>query len=308
MIQLNQQRHKVLKTIKKEYQLWLLALPVILFFLIFHYLPMYGVQIGFKDFIASKGITGSPWVGFKHFERFFSNYQFVRIIKNTIGLSLFQLIGHCPFPIIFALLLNQVRNKRYKKVVQTVTYAPHFISTVVLAGMVILFLSPSSGIINHILSLFGVESINFMSKPEYYKSIYVISGIWQNMGWKAIIYIAALSSIDPALYEAARMDGAGKLTLIRHIDIPSIMPTTVIMLIMDLGRIMNMDIQKSLLLQNDINLVSSEIVRTYVYKVGLIDAQYSYSAAVGLFNSVINIILLITVNQIAKRLSETSVF
>lgn len=296
------------KTFLEDYQLWLLALPVIIYFIVFHYIPMYGVQIAFKDFYAAKGILGSPWVGLKHFQRFFSSYQFIRLIKNTIGLSFYQLIAGFPVPIILALMLNQTKNKKFKKVVQTVTYAPHFISLVVLAGMVILFLSPSSGVINFFLQKLGFQSINFMAKPELFKSIYVFSGIWQNMGWSAIIYLSALSAISPSLYEAARIDGASKFALIRYIDIPSIMPTAIILLIMNMGRIMNIGFQKSYLLQNGLNLQSSEIISTYVYKVGLVNAQYSYSAAVGLFNTLINIVLLITVNKIAKKVSSTSLF
>ncbi|QUI22239.1 sugar ABC transporter permease [Vallitalea pronyensis] len=301
-------RKKIIRQLKKDYQLWLLALPVIIYFIVFHYLPMYGIQIAFKDFIAMKGITGSPWVGFQHFERFITSYQFKRLILNTLGISFYQLAVGFPAPIILALMLNQTKNLKFKKFVQTVTYAPHFISVVVMAGMIILFLSPTSGVINHLIGGLGFDKVNFMANPGYFKTIYVFSGIWQNAGWGAIIYLAALSAISPSLYEAARIDGANKWHLIRYIDIPSIMPTAVILLIMNVGRIMNVGFQKTFLLQNDLNLASSEIISTYIYKVGLLDAQYSYSAAIGLFNTIINILLLVSVNRISKKVTETSLW
>lgn len=295
-------------SIKNDYQLWLLALPVLIYFVVFHYIPMYGVQIAFKDFIAIKGISGSPFVGFKHFERFFTSYQFKRLIVNTLGISFYQLAVGFPVPIILALMLNQTKNQKFKKLVQTITYAPHFISVVVMAGIIILFLSPSSGFINHIIDFVGFEKINFMAEPGYFKTIYVLSGVWQSAGWGAVIYLAALSGIDPSLYEAAKIDGANKLHLITYIDIPSIMPTAVILLIMNVGRIMNVGFQKTFLLQNDLNLASSEIISTYIYKVGLMDAQYSYSAAIGLFNTLINVTLLVTVNQISKKVTQSSLW
>ena len=207
-----------------------------------------------------------------------------------------------------AMLLNQVRNKKFKKAVQTISYAPHFISIVVLCGMIILFLSPTSGFINAIIKGLGFPAVNFMAKKEWYRAIYVITDIWQNMGWNAVIYIAALAAVDPSLYEAARIDGAGKLQLIRYIDFPSILPTAVILLIMNVGSIMNVGFQKAFLLQNDLNISVSEIISTYTYKIGLVQADYSYSTAIGLFNTVVNIILLVTVNQIAKRLTKTSLW
>lgn len=299
---------KLTKHLKKKYQLWLLALPAIVYFIIFHYIPMYGVQIAFKDFIAFKGILGSPWVGFKHFERFFTSYQFGRLITNTLGISFYQLAVGFPAPIILALLLNQTKNQKYKKFIQTLTYAPHFISVVVMVGIILLFLSPQSGIINHMLAWTGIERVNFMADPAYFKTIYVFTGVWQSAGWGAVIYLAALSSISPSLYEAARIDGANKWHLIKYIDIPSIMPTAVILLIMNVGRIMNVGFQKTYLMQNPLNLESSEIIATYIYKVGLLDAQYSYSAAIGLFNTIINIILLVTVNRISRKVTETSLW
>lgn len=299
---------KTQKVIAKDYQLYLLALPAVVYFFIFNYVPMYGIQIAFKNFMPVKGIWGSPWVGFKQFERFFSSYQFWQLIKNTIGLSFYELIAGFPVPIILALLINQTRNKKFKKVVQTVTYAPHFISVVVLVGMVSIFLSPRNGLINNIIRLFGGEPIFFMGEPGMFKSLFVFSGIWQNAGWGTIIYLAALAGVSPELYEAAKVDGATKLQIIRHVDIPGIIPTAVTLLIMNAGHIMSVGFQKVYLMQNPLNLISSEIISTYVYKVGLIQSQYSYSAAIGLFNSIINLILLISVNKISKKLSETSLW
>lgn len=299
---------KVIVKLLRDYQLYLLALPAIVYLFIFNYIPMYGASIAFKSFHAVKGIWGSPWVGFEHFERFFNSYQFWTLIKNTVGISVYELVVGFPVPIILALLLNQMQNKRFKSLVQTVTYAPHFISIVVIVGMLFLFLSPRSGIVNHMIVAFGGQPILFMGESSYFKSIYVFSGIWQNMGWASIIYLAALASISPELYEAAKVDGASKWQLIRHIDIPGILPTAVIMFILNAGQIMNVGFQKLYLMQTPTTANSQEIIATYIYKIGLINSQYSYSAAINLFNSAINILLLILVNQIAKRLSSTSLW
>lgn len=296
------------KIIKRDYQLYLLALPAILYLFIFNYIPMYGVQIAFKDFVAVKGIFGSEWVGLKHFERFFYSYQFWNTMKNTIGLSVYQLIASFPISILLALLLNQVRHKRFKSLAQTVTYAPHFISMVVLVGMLSMILSPRTGFINYIIQFFGGEPRLFMGEPESYKNIYVWSGIWQNTGWASIIYIAALSSINPELYEACRVDGANRLQQIQHVDIPGIMPTAIIMFILEMGKMMNVGFQKAYLLQNPLTAQSQEIISTYVYKVGLLNTQYSYSAAIGLFNTIVNIILLVAANNISKKLTQNSLW
>lgn len=289
------------KVIKSQYQLHLFLIPAFLFFFIIHYIPMYGVQIAFRDYVEVKGILGSEWIGFSNFTRFFSSYQFWRLIKNTLGLSFYSLLAEFPIPIILALLLNQVGNKRYKKLVQTVTYAPHFISIVVMIGMVQLFLSPSSGIVNSIIKMVGGQTISFLGEASYFKHIYVFTGVWQHAGWGAILYLATLASVSPELYEAARVDGASKWHLIRHIDLPSILPTAIIMLILRVGRLMNIGMQKALLLQNPLNIRGSEIIPTYVYKMGILKNQYSYSATIGLFNSLINIILLFSVNKLAKK-------
>jgi putative aldouronate transport system permease protein len=295
------------KKIFSNYQLYLFLLPALIYFIVFHYLPMYGILIAFKDFVATKGIMGSPWVGFKHFERFFDSYQFWRLIKNTLGLSVVQLIVGFPLPIFLALMLNQIRSEKYKRFVQTVVYAPHFISVVVLAGMIFVFFS-NNGLINNIILLFGGDPISFMAKPEWFKPLYIASGVWQETGWAAIIYLAALAGVSPELHEAAVMDGANKWQRIFHVDIPAIMPTAVILLILSVGGIMNIGFEKAYLLQTPMNQPSAEIIPTYVYKMGLQQAQYSFAAAVGLFNAVINLILLIAVNKFAKKLSGTGLW
>lgn len=299
---------RVKKTVRRDWQLMLMCLLPVIYFIVFHYLPMYGVQIAFKDFYASKGIWGSEWVGFKYFKRFFDSYQFWPLIKNTLSLSLLQIVTGFPIPIILAILLNQMKSRRYRSFVQTVTYCPHFISIVVLTGMLYIFLSPSTGIVNQAITLFGGEPKFFLGSPSWFRPIFVLSGVWQNAGWSAIIYIAALAGISPDLYEAARMDGASKWQLIRHIDLPGIMPTVTMMLIMEMGKVMNIGFQKAYLMQNGLNISASEIIPTYIYKIGLIDAQYSYSAAISLFNNIINIILLVTVNKIVQKTSENSLW
>ncbi|WP_346769937.1 ABC transporter permease subunit [Cytobacillus firmus] len=296
-----------IKKILSNYQLYLFLLPALIYFIVFHYVPMYGVLIAFKDFVATKGIMGSPWVGFKHFERFFDSYQFWTLIKNTLGLSITQLIVGFPLPIFLALMLNQIRSERYKRFVQTVVYAPHFISVVVLAGMIYVFFS-NNGLINNIILIFGGDPISFMAKPEWFKPLYIASGVWQETGWAAIIYLAALAGVSPELHEAAVMDGANKWQRIFHVDIPAIMPTAVILLILSVGNIMNIGFEKAYLLQTPMNQPAAEIIPTYVYKMGLQQAQYSFAAAVGLFNSVINLILLIAVNKFAKKLSGTGLW
>ncbi|NOU93983.1 ABC transporter permease subunit [Paenibacillus sp. LMG 31456] len=297
-----------LKSIRRNWDLYVLILPVIAYFFIFHYLPMYGVQIAFKEFMAVKGIGGSPWVGLKHFERFFNSYYSWRLIRNTLGLSLYQLVVSFPIPIILALLINEVRNNKFKRLVQTVTYSPHFLSTVVMVGLILVFLSPKNGMINLVIIALGGDPVYFMAETAWFKSIYVFSEVWQNAGWASIIYLAALAGIDPQLYEAAVVDGASKMKRIIHITIPCLMPTAIILLILNFGHVMSVGFEKVFLMQNNLNLESSEVISTYVYKNGLVGAQYSFSAAIGLFNSVINFTLLIVVNSISKRISQTSLW
>lgn len=296
------------KRLKRTYELYLFLLPTVVYFLVFHYGPLYGLQIAFKNFIAVKGIWGSPWAGLDHFERFFNSPQFVIVLKNTFLLNLYELAVSFPVPIVMALLLNQIQNMRFKKWVQTVTYAPHFISTVVIVGMLIAFLSPRSGLINELIRFFGGDPVYFMARPEWFKTIFVFSGLWQNAGWSMIIYLAALTGVSPDLHEAAVMDGANKYQRIWHIDLPSIAPTIMILLILNIGNFMTVGFEKVYLMQNSLNADASEVIQTYVYKSGLLSAQYSYSAAVGLFNSGINFILLISVNALARRLKQASLW
>ena len=296
------------KSLRKNWDLYLLILPVIVYFLVFDYYPMYGVQIAFKNFVASKGIWGSHWAGFVHFERFFNSYYFWRLIKNTIGISLYTLIVGFPIPLLLALMINEIGNMPFKRFVQTVTYAPHFLSTVVMVGMILMFLDPKNGIVNLFLRFFGFSPINFMIEPEWFKSIYVWSGVWQHMGWNSIIYLAALAGIDPTLHEAAKVDGASRLRRIWHINLPGILPTVVILLILNVGHLMSVGFEKIYLMQNDLNKESSEVISTYVYTSGILGAQYSFAAAVGLFNSVVNFALLVSVNYAARKLNETSLW
>lgn len=273
---------------------------------IFTYLPMYGVVIAFKDFTPAKGIMGSSWAGFKYFKQYFNSFQFWPTIKNTLILSIYSIVVTFPLPIVLALICNQMRTGKFKKVFQVSTYLPHFISTVVMCGMIILFLSPSSGVIAKLLSLIGIQMPNVMGSAGAFPSVYVWTEVWQHLGWDSILYIAALAAIDPSLYEAATMDGASKWQKMLKIDIPLLMPTATVMFILRMGSVMNVGFEKVYLLQNNLNTASSEIISTYVYKMGLVSSQYSLSSAIGLFNNLINLILLVTVNYISKKMSDTS--
>jgi putative aldouronate transport system permease protein len=288
------------KLIRKIWPLYLFAFPMVAYFVIFHYYPMYGLQIAFKKYIATSGIWGSPWVGFDHFERFFNSFQFFRVVKNTLLINVYQLILF-PISIIVALSLNEVGSKKYKKLVQTVTFAPHFISVVVMAGIILVFLNPATGMINQLIQVMGFEPIAFIEEPGWFKSIFVWSGEWQNLGWGAIIYLAALAGIDPQLHEAAKVDGASRLQRIYHINIPGILPTIIILLILNMGNFMAIGFEKVYLLQNQLNMEASDVIQTYVYRSGILGAQYSFSAAVGLFNNLINFMLLLLFNQLARR-------
>ena len=301
-------RQKKWKQIRNNYELYLFILPTVIYFIIFHYVPFYGIQLAFKDFVATKGIWGSPWVGLKHFKQFFSSHYFWEIIGNTIGISLYSLIAGFPMPILFALMLNEISNTRYKKTVQTVAYAPHFISAVVMVGMLYIFLHPVYGIVNTLLKSLGFEAQDFMNKPEYFKSLYVWSGVWQHTGWNSVIYFAVLSNIDPEQHEAAIIDGATRFQRIIYINIPVLVPTMVILLILNVGSIMNVGFEKTYLMQTPLNTSASEVISTYIYKVGLQGARFSFTTAVGMFNSVINFILLLIVNKTSKKLSSTSLW
>ncbi|WP_077297885.1 ABC transporter permease [Virgibacillus pantothenticus] len=295
------------KNVKKNWQLYVFLLPALIFFFIFHYIPMYGVQIAFKDFYATLGIWGSPWIGFDHFERFFDSYYFFRLLKNTLLLSLYGILLF-PLPIIFALALNELKNGPFKKWSQTLTYAPHFISVVVLVGMIIAFLDPITGIVNNIIVQFGGEAIPFLTDPDWFRHIFVWSGQWQSLGWGTIIYLAALAGVNPELHEAAKVDGATRMQRIIHINIPSILPTVVVLFILNIGSFMAIGFEKVLLLQNSLNSETSDVIQTFVYETGLLEGQYSFAAAIGLFESAINIILLITVNYLARKTSNNSLW
>jgi len=295
--------HHPLQQIKKNYFLYVLLAPALILTLIFKYIPMYGAIIAFKDFSPIKGIMGSEWVGLKHFEKFLASPNFDVIFMNTLKLSFFGLIFSFPVPILLALMLNQVRQAGVKKNIQLFLYAPNFISVVVVVGMLFIFLSPT-GPINQLTTWITGQPIMFMSEPEYFRWIYILSDIWTGAGWASIIYVAALANVDPELHNAANLDGANLLQRIRHIDLPTIRPIMAIVFILAAGGIMSIGFEKAYLMQTSMNLPSSEIIATYVYKVGLQSGDYAYSAAVGLFNSIINVILLVTVNLIVKKLNE----
>jgi putative aldouronate transport system permease protein len=269
---------------------------------------MYGIIIAFKDYRFSRGILGSPWVGFKHFKTFFESYMFDTTLKNTIIISLYGLLAGFPIPILLALGINQMKQGPFRKTFQVSIYLPYFISTVVMVGMILLMLSPSGGLIGILYRAVGKEAPVLMGEPDLFIHIYVWSGIWQGAGWGSIVYLAALAAIDPELYEAATVDGATRLHKIRYIDIPMLLPTVVVLLILNTGGILGVGFEKIYLMQNARNLLKSEVISTYVYKMGLINAQYSFSAAVSFFNTVVNFIILITVNQIARRVSENSLW
>ncbi|MBO0991515.1 ABC transporter permease [Bacillus sp. SD088] len=299
---------EVKKKLKKNIPLYIIIAPAIIYFIIWHYWPMYGVIIAFKNFSPALGIFDSQWAGLAHFERFFNSFHFWRLLKNTLGLSIYSLIVSIPAPIILALLFNELRSKVFRNVAQTIAYAPHFLSVVVAVGILFFFISPNNGIINAIIETFGGKRIDFLANPDNFWHIMVWSGTWQGVGWGSLIYTAAMAGIPQDQYEAAYIDGASKLRRIWHITLPGIRPTIVILAILAVGGIMGSDFQKILLLQNGLNLEMSEVIATYVYKSGIVEAQYSFSAAVGLFNNVVGCILLITVNWIAKKVNETSLW
>lgn len=296
------------RRIVRNWQLYIFLIPAVVLLFCFSYLPMYGVQIAFRDFTPKGGIWDSPWAGFKYFDMFFNSYQFKNLFQNTIMLSLYSLIVSFPFPILLALMVNQIQRKRFKQTLQVVTYLPHFISTVVMVGMLLIILSPSSGLFGNLCRLVGIEPPNLMGDPGAFQSIYVWSDVWQHTGWDSIIYISALAAVDPSLYEAAVVDGATKSQKIRYIDLPFLLPTATILLIMRAGNIMNIGFEKVYLMQNPMNTAVSEIIATYVYKTGLLNNQYSLSAAVGLFNNVINFVLLILVNKVSQKIGGNSLW
>lgn len=298
----------LLGDIKKNYDLYLMVIPGVLFYILFKYWPMYGLQIAFRNYKPGLGITGSPWVGLKYFEKFVTSFNFSSLMTNTFLISLYSLLVGFPIPIILALLLNSNEHTLFKKSVQMITYAPHFISTVVMVSLLNIFFSQSVGLVNNLREAMGLSRVLFLGKPEYFRHMYVWSGVWQNMGWNAVIYISALSGVSGELHEAAMVEGANKFQRILHIDIPHILPTATILLIMNSGHLLSVGFDKVYLMQNDQNIRHAQVISTYVYEMGLLKNQMSYSSAIGLFNSVISLILLVTVNQISKKLSETSLW
>lgn len=296
------------KEIRNRWQVYLMMLPAVILLLLFSYKPMYGVVIAFKNYNFRGGIWGSPWVGLKQFETLFSSYWFPIILKNTLSISLIALVLGFPFPIILALMTNEIQRSWVKKTVQTISYAPHFISTVVLCGMVILFLSPENGIINLAIEAFGGEAIYFMAQPRMFKWIYVISGIWQGTGWSAIIYVAALSGVDRELLEAAEIDGATRFQKVIYINFPVLVPTIIILFILRCGNILDIGYEKVFALQNSANLNGAEVISTYVYKMGLVKSNFSFSTAAGLFNSLVNSAILLLANFISKKASQISLW
>jgi len=293
---------------KNYWQLYVMLLPALIYLLVFHYLPLYGIQVAFRDYRLVDGVMGSPWVGLKHFKRFFEAYYFERLIKNTLVLNINYLLWSFPFPIIVAIFLNQIRSEKRKRFVQTTIYVPHFISTVVLAGMIYLFLSPSGGILNSILSALGLAPLDLMAEPEAFRSIYTVSGVWQGAGYSSILFVATLAGIDPSLYEAAEIDGASIWKKIRYIDLPSIVPTATMVLILDFGKLMNSNTNKVLLLQTPGNIATSDIIGTYVFNVGVQGGQFSYTAAIGLFTNLVNLIMILVFNKISKKISNIGLF
>ncbi|WP_256865599.1 sugar ABC transporter permease [Paenibacillus sp. 32352] len=287
--------------------LYLMMVPVIVYYAIFHYAPMYGAIIAFKDYTPMKGILGSPWVGLDNFKDFFSSYYFWRILKNTLIISLYSLCFEFPAPIILAILINEVRNAAFKRVVQSITYMPYFISMIVICGMIKDFTN-SGGVINSIFAFFGGDGQAMLQKPEMFRGIYIVSEIWQKIGWESIIYIAALMSIDQEQYEAARIDGAGRWKQILHITLPGILPTITILFILRMGNMLNVGFEKIILLYNPVTYDTADVINTFVYRKGLLEFGWSYSSAVGLFNSVFNLVLLISANWISRKVNENSLW
>ena len=299
--------YRIKRELTRNWILYVMILPVIAYFIIDHYAPMYGIVIAFKKFNAKLGIMGSKWVGFKHFIRFFKSFNFVQILTNTLFLSLYTTALEFPTPIIFALLLHYLDIKPLKKTVQMISYAPHFLSTVIIVSMLTMFCN-RDGLFNIITGFFGANPTNLLSKPELFRHIYAWSDLWQSAGWSTIIYLAALSGVDQQMHEAAIVDGASKFQRMLKIDLPSIIPTIVMLFILRLGRIMGVGFEKAFLMQNDMNLRTSEIISTYVYEMGLIKGDYSFSTAVGLFNNVVNVTLLILANTFSKKVLKESLW
>lgn len=296
------------RSLRRHWQLYLLIIPPLLYFVVFKYVPMSNIVIAFKNYSVVRGVWESPWAGLKNFELFFRNPVFWTLIKNTLLLSGYAILAGFPLPLLLALMLNEVRHRFFRKTVQLVTYAPYFISTVVIVSMIILLTAPRLGLVSKTFGFFGVEAPDLLGNPDYFRHLYVWSDVWQTAGYAAVIYLAALSAVDPALYESAKVDGASRLRRIWHVDLPSIMPTAMIILILSVGNIMAVGFEKAFLMQNPLNLSESEIIATYVYKTGLLNADFGIATAVGLFNSLINLALLLVVNTVARRVSGSGLW
>ncbi|MBB6731570.1 ABC transporter permease [Cohnella zeiphila] len=307
-VRLTPRRGRLLREMAKRYDLYLMLLLPIGWYLLFQYGPLYGLQIAFKNFSPAKGILASEWVGLDNFHRFFDSYYFNRLLWNTFTINLFSMLVAFPIPIALALICNEIPSRKFGKWLQNITFIPHFMSVVVIVGILNVFLSPETGPINALIEALGGQPIRFLEDASWFKPIFIGSNIWQNMGWQSIIYIAALSGVNPQLYEAAKMDGASRLRRVWHVSLPGIVPVIVIMLILDIGHFMDIGFEKILLMQNNLNIEASDVISTFVYTTGIQKGEYSYTAAIGLFNSVINLILLLLVNRFARKVSETSLW
>ena len=301
-------RRTVTGHLRTKWQLWVMVTPAVVVTLVFAYFPIYGIQLAFREFDFTKGLTGGAWVGLKYFTQFFESPLFWDLMRNTVSISLTTLVVGFFAPIGLALVVNQILGVRRKRFMQTATYLPHFISIVVVVGMLQVFLSPTGGVVPRVLEFFGITGVNYLGSTDAFVSVYVISEVWQHCGWNSIIYLAALSSVDPQLYEAAKVDGAGRFQTIRHVDLPALVPTMIVLLILNMGGVLNAGFEKVFLMQNTLNLPVSEVISTYAYKIGILHGQFSYATAIGLFNTVINFTFLVITNQIAKRVANTSLW
>lgn len=305
---LNRKRDGFIDNICQHPLLYLMALPVIIYYVVFHYIPMYGIIISFQNFVPAKGVMGSDWVGLDQFTKFFNNIYFLRLMRNTFLISFCDLFFGFPAPILFALLLNEIKSNKFKKITQTVTYMPHFISLVVICGLVFTFTKSTSPISQMIAGIQNTGPLNLLTNSDYFRTIFTASGIWQGFGWGSIIYFAALSSVDPALYEAAVLDGAGRFKQAIYVTLPSIAPTIIIMLIFRIGSLMSVGYEKIILLYAPITYETSDVISSYVYRSGIVELNYSYGTAVGLFNSIINLVLVLGANWLSRKATETSLW
>lgn len=303
-----QKKPNVFTTFRRDYQLWIMLLPAVICVIIFNYIPMYGIQLAFREYNFAAGLTGGEWVGLKYFYQFIESHMFTDLMRNTIVISLTTILVGFPAPIILALVVNQIKFQRAKRVLQTTVYLPHFISIVVLVGLLNVLLSPNTGIVGHFMEVIGFGDVNLLASASTFVPVYVLSDVWQHVGWNSIIYLAALASVDPQLYDSAKMDGANRWQIIRNVELPAIVPTIVILLILNMGTIISTGFEKIYLMQNTLNLPVSEVIETYVYKIGIMSNQFSYAAAIGLFNTLINFSLLLLMNYIAKKTSKISLW